>query len=131
MLDHIRSEPRIPDAFGERHADGVADALTKRSGGRLDARRVTIFGMPRGLRAQLPEFLDLADIHARRTSQMQQRVEQHRAVTRRQHEPVAIWPRGIGSIVAHHFAEQHGRDIGHAHRHARMTGLRGLHGIHG
>jgi hypothetical protein len=41
-------------------------------------------------------------------------------VTGRRHETVAIEPHRIGGIEFEEARKQHGRDIGHAHRHARM-----------
>src|SRR5680860_1644136 len=43
--------------LGERHADRVADALPERPSGRLNARRMTVFGIPRRARAELPDCL--------------------------------------------------------------------------
>ena len=77
MFDQIRPEPRIPDALGERHANGIGDALPEGTRGGLDAGGMTIFGMACRLRAELAELLDLADVHARRAREMQQRIEQH------------------------------------------------------
>ena len=48
-----------------------------------------------------------------------------------QHEPVAIGPGRIGGIEFEEARKQHGRDIGHAHRHAGMAGLRLLDGVDG
>ena len=67
--------------------------------------------------------------HALVAGQMQQRVEQHRAVAGRQHEAVAVRPGRVGGIEFEEAREQHGRDIGHAHRHAGMAGLRLLDGV--
>ncbi len=48
MVDRLRAEVRRQEPLGDRHADRVAEALTERSGGDLDPRRVAGFGMPRG-----------------------------------------------------------------------------------
>ena len=69
--------------------------------------------------------------HASIAGQMQQRVEQHRAVAGRQHEAVAVGPVRIGRVELQELREQHGGDVGHAHRHAGMAGLGLLDGIHG
>ena len=55
--------------------------------------------------------------------QMKQRIQQHRAVTGRQHEAVAVRPRRIGRIEFQEAREQDGRNISHAHGHAGMAGL--------
>ncbi len=62
---------------------------------------------------------------------MEQRVDQHRAVAGRQHEAVAVGPGRIGRIEFQEAREQHGRDVGRAHRQAGMAGFRLLDRIHG
>ena len=62
--------------------------------------------------------------------QMQQRVLQHRAVAVRQHEAVAVRPMRIRGVVAQVPIPQRDRDLRHAHRHARMPGLRGFDRVH-
>jgi hypothetical protein len=42
--------------LGQRHADGVGDALAERAGGGLDAGGVAVFRVARGLAVQLAEF---------------------------------------------------------------------------
>ena len=54
--------------------------------------------MARRHRAELAEVLDLLDRHGLVAEQMQQRIEQHRAVAGRQHEAVAVGPVRIGRI---------------------------------
>jgi hypothetical protein len=61
---------------------------------------------------------------------MQQRIEQHRAVSGREHEPVAIGPNGIGRVEFQETGEQHRRDVGCPHGQAGMARLGLLHGIH-
>ncbi len=117
-------------ALGDRHADRGGEALAERAGGRLDAERMAVFGMASGLRAELPEALDLLDRHVRIAGQIEQRVEQHRAVAGRQHEAVPVGPMRVGGIEFEKLGEQHRRDVGHAHRHARMAGLGFLDRIH-
>jgi hypothetical protein len=56
---------------------------------------MAVFRMAGGGRAELAEILDLLERHVGVAEQMQQRVEQHRAVTGRQHEPVAVRPIGL------------------------------------
>ena len=62
VIDDRRTESRVPDAFGERHADGVGDALAERAGGGLDAGGMPELGMASGLGAELAELLDLFDV---------------------------------------------------------------------
>ena len=94
VVDQLRAEAGAQVAFGERHADRVREPLAERPGGGLDAGRMAVFRMARGARAELAEALQLLDVHGRIAGQMEQRVEQHRAVARRQHEAIAIGPVG-------------------------------------
>ena len=50
---------------------------------------------------RLPQSL-VVGIHRARPGQMQDRPEQHRGVTVREHEPIAVWPDRILRIEAHH-----------------------------
>lgn len=78
--------------------------------------------MARRLRIELAERLDLIERHLLVAGKMQQRVEQHRAVTGGENEAVAVRPGWIGSVVFQELREQHGgRDIGRAHRQAGMA----------
>ncbi len=98
VIDEIVAEAGVHQPLGERHADRGRDALPERAGGGLDPRRMAIFGMARRLRPPLPESPELVQRHAFVAGQMQQRIEQHRAVTGGQHETVAIRPGRIGRI---------------------------------
>jgi hypothetical protein len=84
-------EARGQVRLGDRHADGIADALAERPRRRLDALGQVALGMARREAAPLAELLDLLDrqVVAR---QVQQRVEEHGAVARREDEAVAVWP---------------------------------------
>ena len=130
VVDERIAELRVHDALGERHADGVGDALAERAGRRLDALGKAVFRVAGGLGAELAEVLDLLDRHVRIAGQIEQRIEQHRAVAGRQHEAVAVRPFRVLRIVFQVFREQHGRDVGAAHRQAGMAGIRLLDGIH-
>ena len=76
------------------------------------------------------KLLISVDRHLLVAEQMQQRVEQHRAVAGREHEAVAVGPGRIGRIEFQEAGEQHGRDVGRAHRQAGMAGLRPLDRVH-
>ena len=129
VIDAVVAEARIHQPFGERHADCRGDALPERPGGGLDARRVAILGMSRRLRSPLPEGLELVRRHALVARQVQQRIQQHRAMAGGQHKTIAIRPRRVGRIEFEEPRKQNGSDVGHAHRHARMTRLRLLDGV--
>ena len=114
-----------------READRIAEALAERPGGRLDARRMAVFGMAGGLAAELAEVLQLIERHVGIAGQMQQRIEQHRAVAGREDEAVAVGPVRLRGVELQELREQDGGDVGHAHGHAGMAGVRLLYGVHG
>ena len=87
------------ELFRERHADGVGEALAERAGRRLDAGRDAELGMARRLAVQLAEVAQLREREVV-AGQVQQRIQQHRAVPVRQHEAVAAGPARIGRVVA-------------------------------
>jgi len=64
VVDQIVAELRGQHALGERHADGIAEALAERPGGGLDPRGVAVLGMSRGERAELPEALSSSSVMA-------------------------------------------------------------------
>jgi hypothetical protein len=77
--------------FGNRHTDRVGEALAERASGGFDAGGVTDFGVTGSLRAKLTEILQVIDRDIV-TREMQQGVDQHRAMTVREYETVAVWP---------------------------------------
>ena len=115
--------------FAERHADRVRETLAERAGGRLDARRDAVFRVARRLRVQLAEVLQLFDRQVV-AGQVQQRVQQHRAMAVRQHEAVAVCPVRVRRVVLQMARPERDADFGHAHRHAGVAGVRLLDGVH-
>ena len=112
-----------------RHAHAVGEALSQRPGGRLDAEVRLIFGMSRRLATPLPELLQV--FHAeRKAGEIEQSIEQHRAVPGGENEAVAVGPRGVRGIDPQIARPEHVGDIRHTHRHPRMTGIGFLHGVH-
>ena len=125
-----RSEARVLHARGERHADGVRDPLAERARRRLDARRVPILRMPGRAAPELAEALEL--VHRQVVArEVEQRVEQHRAVAGGEHEPVATGPGGIARVEPEVARPQDVRRIRHAHGHARVARARLLDRVHG
>ena len=114
----------------ERHADRVGRPLPQGARRGLHPRRVVELRMPRRLAPPLPEVLQV--VHGQVVArQVQQRVEQHRAVPRREHEAVAVGPRRVARVVPQMAAPQ---DVGHrrgAHGQAGMTGVRVLDRVDG
>ena len=92
---------------------------------------MAIFGVARRARAELAEALELLDRHLRVAGEVEQRVEQHRAMAGGQHEAVAVGPFGVRGVELQEAREQHGGDVGHAHGHAGMAGIGLLHRVHG
>ena len=79
---------------------------------------------------QLAELLQVVDRQIV-AGQVQQGVDQHRAVAVGEHEAVAVGPLGVGRVVAQVVVPQHLGDLGHAHGRARVAGVGLLHGVHG
>ena len=96
VVDEVVAEGGVHDALAEREADRIGEALAERAGRRLDAGGMAVFGMAGGLGAELAEMLDLVDRHVLVAGQIEQRVEQHRAVAGRQDEAVAVGPVRVG-----------------------------------
>ncbi len=131
VVDRPVAETGGQQALRQRHADRGRDPLAERSRGGLDSRGVAVFRVARGAAAELAEPADLVHRHVGIAGQMEQRVEQHRAVAGGQHEAVAVGPVGRRGIELQIAGEQHRRRVGHPHRHPGMAGLRRLHRVHG
>ena len=66
VVDHVETwavKLRAEGFFGDRHANRVSEALAEWASCRLDARRVAVFWVARGLRIHLPELFDVLDRH--------------------------------------------------------------------
>jgi hypothetical protein len=87
--------------------------------------------VPGCARAQLAEILQLFDGELRVAHQVQQGIDQHRPVPGGQDEPVPVGPQRVGGVEFQMLFEQYGGDIGHAHRHPGVTGVRGSDRIQG
>ena len=131
VIDQVVAKARVQHPLGERHADRIGQSLAERARRGLDAHAVPVLRMAGRAAAELAEALELLEREVRITREMQQRVEQHRAVTGRQDEPVAVRPFRVLGIELEVPGEQHRRDIGHAHRHARVPGSGPLDRVHG
>gem|GEM_PF-1849311 len=93
-------------ALGDGHAHAVGGALPERPGAGLDSGGGEGLGVARGARAPLPESLDVLHVEVV-AGQVLQRVEQHRPVAGREHEAVAIRPRGVLGVVTQVPMPQH------------------------
>jgi hypothetical protein len=130
VVDDVVAVACIEDALGERHADGVGDALSKRAGRGLDPAGMAEFGVAGRARAELAEVPDLVDRDVFIARQIKQRIKQHRAVSGRQHEAVAVGPVRMLGIVLHEACKQHGSDVGCAHGQAGMARIRLFDRVH-
>ena len=131
VIDDFGAVAGLKHPLGQRHADGVGEPLAQRSRRRLDAPGGAVFGVAGGTALELAEAFDLADRHVLVAEQIEQGVEQHRAVPGREDEAVPIGPAGVGGVEFQMPGEEDGGGIGHAHRHAGMARLGLLHGVHG
>ena len=115
--------------FGDGHAHAIGNALAQGTGGGLDTRCIAVFRMTRGLGMQLAEVLEF--FHGQVvTREMQQRIQQHRAVAIGQYETIAVRPFRISGIVFQIIVPENLRDVGHAHGRAGMAASGLLHRIH-
>jgi hypothetical protein len=131
VVDEIIAEAGGQMTLGHGHADGGGEALAQRAGSRLDAGRVAILGMAGGVGAELPEVADLVHRHGLEAGQVEQGVDQHRAVAGREHEAVAVGPAGLRGVILQEPAPEHGGHVGHAHGHALVAGPGLVDGVHG
>ena len=85
-------------ALGDRHADRHRHALAQRPGGHFDPGSSKFSGCPARRAAELAEVLDVVDRRPLVAGQVEQGVDQHRAVAGRQDEAVAVGPVRIGRV---------------------------------
>ena len=115
---------------GDGHAHAVAEALSERAGGGLDAFDEQMLRMARSLAAPLAKLFDVVERQAV-SGQVKKTVEQHAAVAGRQDEAVAIRPSRLVGVVAKKSVPQ---DVGHrrgAHGKPGVAGIGLLDGVHG
>ena len=115
--------------FCQRHAHGIAHALAQGAGGGLYAGCHAHFGVTRGFAVQLAKVFQFT--HGQRIArQMQQSVDQHRAVPIGQDKPVAIGPMRVFGVVLQVLTPQGHSHVGHAHGGAGVPGVGLLNRIH-
>ncbi len=131
VVDHVRAELAGQHALTQGETDRIGDALAQRAGGGLGDGDMAIFRMAGGARAELAEILDLLDVDILIAGQIGERVEQHRAMAGGQDEAVAVGPMRVLGVELQEAGEEHCGDVGHAHRHAGMSGIGLLNGIGG
>ncbi len=130
MVDDLLAEFGDHHFFREREADRGRDALAERPRRGLDALGMEVFRMSGGQRSELAKVLELVERHVAIAGEIQQRIQQHRAVAGRQDEAVAVRPFRLGGVILQKLREQHGGDVGGAHRQAGVAGFGLLDRVH-
>ena len=130
MLDQIRAEHGVQVAFGNRHADGIGDALAQGAGGCFNACGMAEFRVACGFGTPLAEIADFFHRHVGIAGEMEQGVDQHGTVAGGQDEAVAVGPmRGFG-VEFQESGKQHGGDVGGPQGKAGVAGIGLLDRIH-
>ena len=122
-------EHRAHVRFGHSHADGVAYSLTERAGRGLHAGCVAVLGVAGCPAFPLPELLQVIEREIV-AGEIEHAVQQHRCVSRRQHESIAVQPIRVGRIVAKVLGPEHVCEWRERHWCAGMAGVRFLNGVH-
>ena len=130
VIDDVLAEFGREQPLGQCRSDRGGDALAERAGRGFDAGGDEILRMAGGPGAELAEVLDLVERHVCIAGEIQQGIQQHRAVAGRQDEAVAVRPSGVGGVEFQKLREQHGGDIGRAHRQAGVAGFGLFDGVH-
>ena len=125
-----RPEPGGEHGLAQREAHAVGEALAERTGGALHAGEHPELRVARGAGVELAKLLQVVE-RAVEAGQVEQRVEQHRAVAGGQDEPVAAQPARLVGIEAQVARPQHVGHVRGAHGHAGVAALRLLHAVGG
>src|SRR5436305_1618549 len=118
-VDDALSEAGGEHLLREREAHRIRESLSERTRGGLDAVRIAELRMARRVRMQLAELLQVIerDLEPR---EVQERVQQHRSVPRRQDEAVAARPARVARVEAQVPRPEHERHRRGAHGKARV-----------
>ncbi len=123
-------EPCSEVALGDRHAHAHREALAERAGRGLDARRVAVLRVAGGAAPPLPELLQIVERQVV-AGEVQQAVEERRAVAGGKHEAVTVGPARVRRIVLHRPGEERVADGRGPEREARVAGVGLQHGVDG
>ena len=121
MVDQVVAVGRVQVPLGDGHADRHRDALPQWAGGDLDSRQLEILRVAGARAAELAEALDVVESRPFVPGEVEQRIDQHRPMARRQDEAVAVGPARVRRVELQMAREQGGRRVGHAHRHSGMA----------
>src|SRR5262249_14224722 len=94
-------------------------------------RRVGELGMARGFRVQLAEALDLVEGHVPVAREVEPRVEEHRAVTGREDETVAVEPLRVRRAISERVAVEDGTYLRAPEGQAQVAAGAGVDGVDG
>src|SRR3954469_9746265 len=92
VIDQLVAVHRVQVPLGDGDPDRHRNALAQRTSGDLDSRQLEILGGPGARAAELAEALDVLDRRPRVSSEIEQRIDQHRSVPSRQHEAITVRP---------------------------------------
>ena len=127
--------------LGDGHAHARRDALPERTGGAFDARHPVVLGVTGRAAVELAEMADVVEGYRRRSQplvfgvhrfgagEMEHGPEQHRGMTVREDEPVAVRPDRILGIETHHAVPERVDQRRKGHRRSGMSRLGLLDGI--
>ena len=109
---------------GFRHGKthGVCYALSERARGSFHPRGMSVLGVTGSTRPELTKVLDIVHRYAV-AEKMQQRIQQHGAVSRTQYKTVAIEKRGVFGVVAKIVREKRVTNGGTAQRKSGMPAV--------
>lgn len=132
MINDLEPRPvigRRQQPLRQRHTYTRRKASPERTRRHFHAHGMPVLRVPRRLRAPLTKALQLIERQII-PAEMQQRVEQHRAVAAAQHEAVAVRPRRRLRVVHEELPPEHTSHHRAAHRHPGVPRVRGLNGVH-
>ena len=98
VVHEIAAEAGSHTALRQGHTNRVGETLAQRAGRGLDPGGEAVLRMARGAAAELAEVADLVDVDVWIPGEIEQRIEQHRTVTVREHEAVPVGPVGARGI---------------------------------
>ncbi len=115
--------------LGDGHAHSRCETLAERSGGHLDSKAVVTLGMTGRV---APPLSEVAEVFERqwKPREVEHRVEEHRPVAVGEDEPVTIGPLRRVGVDVEVLRPERGRNVGHSHRHARVSTVGLLNGVH-
>ena len=131
VVDDVVAELGVEHRLGHRHADGVGDPLAERAGGDLDAVAGSYSGWPGVCEPSSPEGADLLDRERLVAGEVQQRVDQRRAVAVGLDEAVAVRPARDRRVELQVAVEQRRADVGGPQRRPGVAVAGARDGVHG